>query len=88
MQVDISYLHFFRVSLEMPTLWALFRHLQGIKLQDVNCDTIIDQYTLSRAASASCTFVCVFRFCLNADGNASGCERVVISIFSYAATHN
>ena len=35
-------------------------------------------------ASPSWIFVWVFRFCLNADGNASGCERVVISVFSYA----
>jgi len=33
----------------------------------------------------SCCFVCVFRFCLSADGKASGCDRVVITILSYAA---
>ena len=43
--------------------------------------------TLSWASEPSCVLVCVFRFCLSADGIASGWDRVVISMFSYAARH-
>ena len=64
---------------------GIFQTPASNKLQDMNRGMIIQhQHTLSSAASASCTLVCVFRFCLKADGNASGCERVVISMFSYA----
>lgn len=41
--------------------------------------------TFSSASFASCSFVCVLPFCLSGEGNASGCERVTISMFSYAA---
>ena len=49
---------------------------------------ISPQITFCLPASPSCTFVCVLRFCLSAEGKASGWDRVVISMFSYAMILN
>ena len=76
------YLSFLGIRLHVSTLWALFRDLdtQSVIVR-LNHKRRL-QPTLRRSSFSACTFVCVFRFCLSADGNASGWLFVTISMFS------
>lgn len=82
-----THLCLLRVRLHVPALRALFRSLP-VRVRSesprARCPRAARQ-TCSSASFASCSFVCVLPFCRSGDGNASGCERVTIAMFSYAA---
>lgn len=82
-----TYLHLLGVRFHVPTARALLGNLAAAQQALDQAQTVFDmgEYsTLSSASSLSCIFVCVLPFWRSADGKASGCERVMISMFSYA----
>jgi hypothetical protein len=71
----------------MSTSWTLFRDLQITKYwRQLRAFSLRGTPTNSPLSSPSWTLVCVFRFCLSAEGKASGCDRVVILMSWYATS--
>ena len=67
----------------MATLGACFGTLKNIWTNS-HCSAVSRVITLVPRSAPSWIFVCVVRLSFRAEGNASGCDRVVTTVFSYA----
>lgn len=72
-------------SVEYASMCPQFGHCSDtwiffLFISYVGIGTVVYSLTIILVSAFSCIFVCVFRFCLRAEGNASGCDLVTISI--------